>query len=120
MALIHGADGIIYFAHQFKPKFIEAGLLADEAPKDTGPDFGKASPFGLLIVVPLVSVFAQATARGLGVYWNNLPGGTTYCVGIAAAPNPASDPSGTFLRRDSDTTGPSAYPSFIATVDRTT
>ena len=31
-----------------------AGLLADEAPKDTGPDFGKASPFGLLIVVLLI------------------------------------------------------------------
>lgn len=31
MALIHGAKGIIYFAHQFKPQFIEAGLLADEA-----------------------------------------------------------------------------------------
>jgi hypothetical protein len=30
MALIHGARGIIYFAHQFKPTFIEAGLLADE------------------------------------------------------------------------------------------
>ena len=30
MALIHGARGLIYFAHQFKPKFIEAGLLADE------------------------------------------------------------------------------------------
>src|SRR5262249_33069705 len=30
MALIHGAKGIIYFAHQFKPQFIEAGLLADE------------------------------------------------------------------------------------------
>jgi hypothetical protein len=30
MALIHGAKGIIYFAHQFKPKFVEAGLLADE------------------------------------------------------------------------------------------
>jgi hypothetical protein len=29
MALIHGAGGIIYFAHEFKPKFIEAGLLAD-------------------------------------------------------------------------------------------
>ena len=26
-----GPRGIIYFAHQFKPKFIEAGLLADEA-----------------------------------------------------------------------------------------
>lgn len=31
-----------------------AGLLAEEGPKDTGPDFGKASPFGLLIVVLLL------------------------------------------------------------------
>ena len=31
MALVHGAGGIIYFAHEFKPKLIEAGLLADEA-----------------------------------------------------------------------------------------
>jgi hypothetical protein len=30
LALIHGARGITYFAHQFQPKFIEAGLLADE------------------------------------------------------------------------------------------
>jgi hypothetical protein len=29
------------------------GLLAEE-PRDTGPDFGKASPFGLLIVVLLM------------------------------------------------------------------
>ena len=29
MALIRGAKGLIYFAHQFKPTFIEAGLLAD-------------------------------------------------------------------------------------------
>ena len=29
-------------------------LLAEETPRDTGPDFGKASPFGLLIVVLLV------------------------------------------------------------------
>jgi len=29
MSLIHGSTGIIYFAHQFKPKFIKAGLLAD-------------------------------------------------------------------------------------------
>ncbi len=27
---------------------------------------------GLLILVPLISVFAQATAKGLGVYWNSL------------------------------------------------
>ncbi len=27
-ALIHGARGIIYFSHEFKPKFIEAGMFA--------------------------------------------------------------------------------------------
>lgn len=30
------------------------GLLADEEPRNTGPDFGKASPFGLLILVLLL------------------------------------------------------------------
>ena len=30
MSLIHGSQGLIYFAHQFKPSFIEAGLLADK------------------------------------------------------------------------------------------
>jgi hypothetical protein len=35
------------------------GLLAQDSPRDTGPDFGKASPFGLLIVVLLlVATFA--------------------------------------------------------------
>jgi hypothetical protein len=29
MALVHGSTGLIYFVHQFQPKFIEAGLLAD-------------------------------------------------------------------------------------------
>lgn len=28
MALIHGANGLLYFAHEFKPRFIEAGILA--------------------------------------------------------------------------------------------
>jgi len=30
MALIQGSQGLIYFVHQFKPRFIEAGLLADK------------------------------------------------------------------------------------------
>jgi len=30
MALVHGANGLIYFSHQFKPTFIEAGMLADD------------------------------------------------------------------------------------------
>jgi hypothetical protein len=34
MAITHGARGITYFAHQFKPNFIEAGLLADPEMSD--------------------------------------------------------------------------------------
>ncbi len=30
MSIIHGSQGLVYFCHQFQPKFIEAGLLADE------------------------------------------------------------------------------------------
>ena len=33
---------------------VVVGLLADGAPHDTGPDFGKASPFGLAVVVVLL------------------------------------------------------------------
>jgi len=29
MSLLHGSRGLIYFSHQFKPTFIEAGMLAD-------------------------------------------------------------------------------------------
>jgi hypothetical protein len=31
-----------------------ADLLAQNPPRDTGPDFGKASPFGLLVIVLLL------------------------------------------------------------------
>jgi hypothetical protein len=30
MSLIHGSQGLIYFCHQFQPRFVEAALLADE------------------------------------------------------------------------------------------
>jgi hypothetical protein len=30
MSIVHGSQGIVYFCHQFQPRFIEAGLLADE------------------------------------------------------------------------------------------
>ena len=29
MSLIHGSRGIVYFAHEWQPRFVEAGLLAD-------------------------------------------------------------------------------------------
>lgn len=34
MAIACGADGIIYFAHEFAPSFVEAGLLAHEDVRD--------------------------------------------------------------------------------------
>lgn len=30
MSIVHGSKGLVYFSHQFKPNFIEAGLLADD------------------------------------------------------------------------------------------
>lgn len=38
MAIVHGAKGLIYFCHEFKPGFIEAGLLAD---KETAEAVGR-------------------------------------------------------------------------------
>jgi hypothetical protein len=55
-------------------------------------------------------------AKDAGAYWNGLAGGSKYCIGVAASDG--TDSAGTFLRRASDTTGPSTYPTFVATVDR--
>jgi hypothetical protein len=49
-----------------------AGLLADQAPKDTGPDFGKASPFGLLIVV-LLLIGTFLLVRSMNRHLKRLP-----------------------------------------------
>ena len=48
------------------------GLLADQAPKDTGPDFGKASPFGLLIVV-LLLIGTFLLVRSMNRHLKKLP-----------------------------------------------
>jgi hypothetical protein len=37
MSLVRGLRGLIYFVHQFKPKFSEAGLLADKAFAQSSP-----------------------------------------------------------------------------------
>jgi hypothetical protein len=49
-----------------------AGLLADQAPKDTGPDFGKASPFGLLIVA-LLLIGTFLLVRSMNRHLKKLP-----------------------------------------------
>ena len=62
---------------------------------------------------PRVMAFDRQDA---GVYWNGLAGGSIYCIGVNASDG--HDTSGTFLRRASDSSGPTTYPAFIATVDR--
>jgi hypothetical protein len=48
------------------------GLLADDVPRDTGPDFGKASPFGLLIVV-LLMIGLFLLVRSMNRHLKRLP-----------------------------------------------
>ena len=50
-----------------------------------------------------------------GVYYNGLAGDAVYCLGVAQSPG--DDVAGTFLRAAQDTP-PSAFPTFITTVDR--
>ena len=49
-----------------------AGLLADDTPRDTGPDFGKAGPFGLLITV-LLLIATFALVWSMNRHLRNLP-----------------------------------------------
>jgi hypothetical protein len=50
-----------------------------------------------------------------GVYWNGVAGDAVYCLGLDAAPG--DDATGTFVRAAQDTP-PTAFPTFITTVDR--
>jgi hypothetical protein len=49
-----------------------AGLLAEEAPRDTGPEFGKAAPVGLLIVV-LLLIGTLLLVRSMNRHLKGLP-----------------------------------------------
>jgi len=52
-----------------------------------------------------------------GVYWNGVDGDAVYCLGLALSDG--DDGAGTFLRAAQDLP-PTAFPSFITTVDRAT
>jgi hypothetical protein len=47
-------------------------VLADDAPRRTGPDFGKASPLGLLVVV-LLLIATFFLIRSMNRHLNKLP-----------------------------------------------
>jgi hypothetical protein len=48
------------------------GLLADGGPRNSGPDFGKASPFGLLVVV-LLLISLVFLVRSMNRHLRKLP-----------------------------------------------
>ncbi len=47
-------------------------VLADDTPRRTGPDFGKASPFGLLVVV-LLLIGTVFLVRSMNRHLRKLP-----------------------------------------------
>lgn len=58
MAIIHGARGLIYFAHTWEPRFIEAGLLADKQTAQAVRDINAQ-------VTTLASVINAPSVEGL-------------------------------------------------------
>jgi hypothetical protein len=51
---------------------LNASLQADTAPRNSGPDFGKASPFGLLVVV-LLLISVMFLMRSMNRHLRKLP-----------------------------------------------
>ncbi len=47
-------------------------ILAEDAPRNTGPDFGKASPFGLIVVV-LLLIGTFLLVRSMNRHLRKLP-----------------------------------------------
>jgi hypothetical protein len=52
--------------------YLNASLQADAAPRNSGPDFGKASPFGLLVVV-LLLISVMFLMRSMNRHLRKLP-----------------------------------------------
>jgi FtsP/CotA-like multicopper oxidase with cupredoxin domain len=67
MALIHGARGIDYFVHQFKPTFVEAALLQDEPMcRAIGKLNAQVEEFAPVLNAPAPATFATWNVSGVG------------------------------------------------------
>ncbi len=108
MSIIHGSQGIIYLCHQFQPKFIEAGLLADEEmARSVGAINGQIQSLAEVINSPPLGNAVNVTVspaevspdmarlldgRGIAVAARK-HGGATYLFAVRMENSPAS---GTF------------------------
>lgn len=93
MALIHGSQGLIYFVHQFKPDFIEAGLLADREMAAAVGDINRqirelAPALNSPTVTGAVSVASSEADAPVDVMVKR-DGGTTYVFAVAMRNRPA-------------------------------
>ncbi len=62
MALIHGANGLLYFCHQFKPTFIEAYPISDPVMKEGLTSINKQiASLAPVLNSPTISSFATVT-----------------------------------------------------------
>jgi hypothetical protein len=103
MAIAHGARGITYFAHQFKPRFIEAGLLADaemaEAVKGINAEVQTLAP-AILSATPAdlhatevtatTADGAAAPAEAIATLSARGKDGVTWVVAVSQTPQPLS------------------------------
>lgn len=81
---------------------VMAGVLAQDGPRQTGPDFGKASPFGLIIVV-LLLIGTFVLIWSMNRHLRRLP--ESFDTENSDSPDaPGENRDGGSLRVDTDTT----------------
>lgn len=94
MSLIHGSQGLIYFVHQFKPTFVEAGLLADaEMAKAVGEinrQIGELAPvLNSPVLVEAVSVTSSNAQVPIDILVKRYKE-TTYVFAVAMRNHPTT------------------------------
>lgn len=94
MSLIHGSQGIIYFVHQFKPRFIEAALFEDpEVLSEVTRINAQIRSLAPVLNSPSVENAVAIDDAGSGVPIATMTkrfAGETYLFTVAMAPRPAT------------------------------
>lgn len=88
-AIAHGARGIVYFCHEFKPRFVEAGLLAHpEIAKVVGEVNGQIRQVAAVLNGPSVEGAAKASGAAVTVMVKRREG-AVYVFAASDQPGPA-------------------------------
>jgi hypothetical protein len=86
LSIVHGSRGLVYFCHEFKPKFVEAGLLADaEMAKAVGEINAQIKSLAAVINAPeeagLVTATSEVAEAPVAVMGRR-HGGATYVFAV--------------------------------------